>query len=81
MLLNILGMWVSNCDNLSINNLLIIYKFKSIYIHLFISLFMLQESKVNLPKSPHCRWKLLQNCSKASLLNCGTIMFVSDRNR
>ena len=50
MLPNNPGMWISNCDNLSINNLLLIYKFKSIYIHLFISLFMLQVLKVNLPK-------------------------------
>ena len=36
---------------ISINNLLLIYKFKLIYIHLFISLFMLQVLKVNLPKN------------------------------
>lgn len=51
MLPNIPGMWISNCDNLSINNLLLIYKFKLIYIHLFISVFMLQELKVNLSKN------------------------------
>lgn len=51
MLPNIPGMWISNCDNLSINNLLLIDKFKLIYIHLFISVFMLQELKVNLSKN------------------------------
>ena len=36
---------------ISINNLLLIDKFQLIYIHLFISLFMLQVLKENLPKN------------------------------